>query len=405
MKKLIAMVITIAFLTTACSFDMNNNDPEVKNWNLLTTSAKESVVSIAVDYSNPLVVTWLKEDFAAYLKSEYQMDIKIIEQPLVKTLDELNQDKINEVDMGIYDVILFENEGFKAAFEKGLLYGPFSDKIKDVKTYLNTTAIDYVSHEGIPTQNYMVPYGRKQLTYIYNQDVFYETPENYEGFLEIIKEYKGQFTYPDPRNSLEGEAFILSVIGQGMDLEPFLQGAVDKTQFISAIQPGINKLIEMKPFLKDQGNKYPSTTKELDDLFINGALMMSLSMQYNYATERLKEYEYPEGASTFVIPSGVATYSEIAGIAFNSANKSGAMVALNALISPEMQASKYDPKAWGDLPIYSAEVTPESVLDAFKSVKVKSTTVKPKEFIVAAMPEFSPELIDIIISEWEKQVK
>ena len=404
MKRLIAFMIIVVFLTTACNFSIDNNDPDVKNWNLLTTSAKGTTVSIAVDHSNPLVITWLKEDFASYLKTEYQMDVKIIDQPLAKTLDELNQDKVGEVEMGIYDIILFENEGFKTAFEKGLLYGPFSDKLKDVTANLDTAAIDYVSHEGIATQNYMVPYGRKQLSFIYNQDVFYDTPVDYSAFLDILKEYKGQFTYPDPRKSLEGEAFVLSVVGQNLDLEPFLQGEINQSAFIAAILPGINQLKEMEPYLKDQGAKYPASTVEMDDLFINGALMMSMAMNYNYATERLKEYEYPEGAATFVIPSGVATYTEIAGIAFNSANKSGAMVALNALISPAMQASKYDPKAWGSLPVYVADITPDSALDAFKSVKVKSTTVKAKDFIDAAMPEFSPALIKIVIAEWEKQV-
>jgi len=407
MKKRIALILImtlVAVMTTACNLNVNQNDPEIKNWDLLTKSATGSTITIAVDHSNPLVVTWLKEDFSDYLKLKYEMTVKLIDQPLIKTLDELAIDKAGEVEIGDYDIIIFEGEGFKKAFEKGLLYGPFTDKLLDAKTLLDTDSLEYTTHEGITTQNYAMPYGRKQLSFIYNQDVFYETPVDFDGFIELINTYKGQFTYPDPRKTLEGEAFILSVIGQNLDLEPYSSGNIDKAKFISDIQPGIDQLKAMKANLKDNGTAYPQSTQALDDLFNNGALIMSMSMSYNYATEKLKEYEYPEGASTFVVPSGMATYTEVAGIAFNSTNKSGAMMALNALVSPDMQASKYDPKAWGSLPVYTQDVTPDTALDVLKKVKIKSTTVKYKEFVECAMPEFSPALRTLVIEQWEKQV-
>ena len=124
----------------------------------------------------------------------------------------------------------------------------------------------------------------------------------------------------------------------------------------------------------------------------------------NYATDRLKEYEYPENASTFVLTDGVATFTEGASIAFNSPNKTGAMVALNALLGSEMQASKFNPKSWGSLPIYSLEITPKTTLDTLKSVKLKSTTVKYSDFLESVMTEFSPEMRTIILKQWQAQV-
>ena len=407
MKKLIALILTmtlVAFLTTACNLNVNQNDPEIKNWDLLTKSANGSTITIAVNHSNPLVVTWLKEDFSDYLKLNYEMTVKVIEQPLIKTIDELAKDKTAERELGDYDIILFEKDGFKSAFEKGLLFGPFTEKLLDAKSLLDTTSLEYMAHGGIATQNYAIPYGRNQLSFIYNQDVFYETPENFDTFFELISTFKGQFTYPDPRKSIEGEAFVLSVVGQDLDLEPFSVGNFDKAKFISAIQPGLDKLKAIKSNLKDNGTTYPQSTQALDDLFNNGTLIMSMSMSYNYATDKLKEYEYPEGASTFVVLSGTATYTEVAGIAFNSGNKSGAMVALNALVSPEMQASKYDPKSWGSLPVYTEDVTPDAAFDTLKKVKLKSTTVNYRDFTTSAMPEFSPALRALVIEQWEKQV-
>ncbi|MDH8677652.1 ABC transporter substrate-binding protein [Fusibacter bizertensis] len=401
MKRLLALILVMLFVATGCDY---GNDQEQKQWELIEQSAEASTVTIALQHSNAKVIDWLKDDFASYLSTTYDIKLKVVEQPLLKTLDELASDKANEVDSGEYDIIIFEKDGFKNAYNKGLLYGPFTDKIPEVKASIDTAALNYIYREGISTQGYIVPYGRNQLSFIYNQDVFYEKPTSYDEFWGLIKEFKGQFTYPNPMTSIEGEAFVLSVIGQYMDIEPFMSGTIDQTKFLNAIQPGLNQLIALKPDLKDNGSVYPESTQALDDLFNNGALMMSLNMDYNYATDRLKEYEYPENASTFVLTDGVATFTEGASIAFNSPNKTGAMVALNALLGSEMQASKFNPKSWGSLPIYSLEITPKTTLDTLKSVKLKSTTVKYSDFLESVMTEFSPEMRTIILKQWQAQV-
>ena len=67
MKKLIVLILMttlVALLTTACNLNVNQNDPDIKNWNLLTKSANGSTVTIAVNHTNPLVVNWLKKDFS-----------------------------------------------------------------------------------------------------------------------------------------------------------------------------------------------------------------------------------------------------------------------------------------------------------------------------------------------------
>lgn len=404
MRRLIAISVIMIFMLTGCSLDIGVKDPAAKNWDLLVESAEKTSVTIAVEHSNPKAVEWLKDDFAKYLSATYGIDVTILEQPLVKTLDRLTTDKANEVTFGEIDIVLIEHEGFKNARTNGLLYGPFSDKLPNVYQNLSERALNFTTREGIKTEYYSIPYSRAQLSFIYNQDVFYETPSDYEALIELIKKNKGKFTYPDPRYSKEGEAFILSVIGQTIDFESFLMGNFNTERFSQALDSGMENLKQIKPFLFDQGLKYPSSTDELDDLFNNGTLMMSMTMSYNYVTDKLREYEYLESASTFIIPSGVATYDEIAVIAFNSPNKSGAMVTLNALLSPEMQASKYNPREWGSLTVYDSEIAPSSSLEGFKAARLRSTTVNYSSFMKAVMPEFSPEMRTIILDRWEKDI-
>lgn len=404
MKRLIILVLLVTVLLSGCELNINSNDPEVKNWTLMTQSAKGTVVTMAIEHSNPAVVEWFKKDFSDAIKRQHDIELVVVDQNIMKTLDQLNQHKANEVDLGNIDIVYFESEGFKSAQEKGLLYGPFSDKLPNVKLYIDSNDTNYLSREGVLTNHHMVPISRRQLSVIYNQDVFYEQPETVEALLEIIKIYKGGFTYPDPRTSKEGEAFVLSIVGHYLDFDVFKSGTFEATKFTEAIKPGIDDLIAIKPYLMDGGIVYPKSIEIVDAAFREDKAIMSLSMEFNYVTDRLREYEYPEGASTFIIPSGMATYDEIAAIAFNSPNKSGAMIVLNELLSPEVQALKYNPRSWGSLPPYSKNLVEASTLDAFKTVKLKSTTVKLNDFISASMGEFSPEMIQLILSEWESKV-
>ena len=404
MKRLFAVSVIMILILTSCSLNIGSNDPEAKNWDLIVKSAEQSKVTIAMDHSNPMAIEWFKDDFTDFLKSNYNIEITIIQQSLLKTMDQLVQDKAGEVDFGNIDIVLIEDEGFKSAYSRGLLYGPFSDKLPNVKQNIGLRSLNFLTREGIKTNYYSMPFSRSQLSFIYNQDVFYETPENYDALIELIKQNKNQFTYPDPRFTKEGEAFVLSIIGDSIDFEAFLMENFDRNAFNEAINAGMNRLVQLKPYLFDAGEKYPQSTQNLDDLFINGALSMSLSMNFNYVTDQLREYEYPESASTFIVPTGVATYDEIATIAFNSPNKSGAMVVLDALLSPEMQASKYNPRAWGSLPVYESATVPDSSLEGLKAARLRSTTVSYSAFMNAAMPEFSPEMISIVIERWEEEV-
>ncbi|OJV66016.1 MAG: hypothetical protein BGO41_08780 [Clostridiales bacterium 38-18] len=402
MRFRLLIVIVIISLVTGCSLNFDGNDQALKQWRLMEESAADTIVTIALDHSDAQVLEWLKDTYASYLKTNYNMTLKVVEQPIAKTFDGLKQDKLGEVDPGQIDIILFENASdFKNAYQAGYLYGPFTDKLPEIGTDVDSNDLNFRYRAGIATQGYNIPYGVKQLSFIYNEDVFYDKPETYEALIETIKSYKGQFTYPNPKSSAEGAAFVAGFVAQNVDLEPYLVGNFDKTKFKQVITPGLNTLKALSTYLYNGGVSYPATVSELDDLFNNGALMMSFSLDYNYATDRLKEYEYPENASTFVIPSGVATYVESASIAYNSPNKSGAIVALNALLSPEMQASKLNPKDWGSLSIYTSDFTPKESLDQLKAIKLKSTTVKYDDFMTAQMPEFTPEMMSVLIEAWQ----
>lgn len=407
MKKMILLYVAIIMISTSCSLDSNvfkSNDPDIKNWELIESSAENSTVTMSIQHSNPLAVEWFKSDFSEHLKSEYGMTLIVEEQPLEKIMQILESDVHNELEIGTYDLIIFENDGFKSALESGLLYKPFTDKLPNLNAYVDSGNSEFKYKDGLEVKGSLAPYGRSQLSMIYNQDIFYETPSSYDELLEYIREYNNAFVYPDPRTSLEGELFVVGAAARDVDIDRLMTIDPQKEAVYAVIGEGLEFLNDLEPYMYLKGSYYPATTAEMDDLFVQGELVFSMNIDSEYVTDKLKEYEYPEGASTFVIQEGMMGLNEWIGIPFNAPNKSGAMAVINALLSPEMQGSKYEPRNWGNLPVYDPEYTDSDAYEVIKSVKIKSTSLRQDTLLESRIPEVPDEIRAIIIDLWTDHV-
>lgn len=409
MKKQIILIVSLLtiLLLTACSEDstlLKGNDPDVKNWELVENSGKKSVVTLCVDGVSEAGREWLQTEFADYLKLTYEIDLKLVEQTQAKTFEILANDQRTENQSGQYDLILIEDRGFKKAYESGYLYGPFADKLPNYKTYLNPGDFEVLYDEGLKTNGYEVPIGKQQLTFIFNENYFYEVPETYDALFELAKGFKGQFTYPSPQSTAEGRSFIVGYLSQGLDYDKLYSKAYTEEELYELVKPKLDKLAAVAPVLYQEGKYYPKSIAEMDQLLFDEVLIFSMSLDYDYATAKMKAYEYPEAADTFALAEGTTGPVAHMGILFNSTNKSGAMLVLNAMLSPEMQASKYDTRKWKQLPIYDPNYAPQEAYVDIKKIKMKSTTLKQDEILISRVPEISDYYQDMMISLWTKHV-
>jgi putative spermidine/putrescine transport system substrate-binding protein len=92
------------------------------------------------------------------------------------------------------------------------------------------------------------------------------------------------------------------------------------------------------------------------------------------------------------------------GIAATATNKSGAMVVINELLSPDIQASRYDVDHGGDLPVYEPGFTPDEAFDPLKSHRLRSTSLKYDDLLSARIGTIPLEVRKIILKMWEEQV-
>lgn len=403
MKKIIILLLGV-FLFTSCGISLDANNPEVRQWRLIEKSAEGSTVTMHVQHSDERAIEWFRKEYANFLKNQYDIQLQVIEISLERTMDQLINEKQNEVLIGSVDLIVLENEGFRVGYDKNIWYGPFVEELPHYNQFLHSQDPALFYRESLETKGYSLAYGQKQLAVVYNRDVFFEPPFNYAAFEDVLIDYRGTFVYPDPRFSREGEAFVMSVLMRNQDMEDWMTMPADVDRIKSLLEEDFAYLKQLGTYMYGNGERYPTSIREIDQLFFDETLLFSLTLNYNHATERLLDYEYPEGANTYVFNEGTHSYSEAMVIAHNAPNKSGALVALNALLSPEMQASKYDSRFWGSLPIYNPEFTPAEAYTEIRSVRVRPASIKQEDLLSRRIPEIPSDVRKIIIELWEELV-
>lgn len=370
-----------------------------RNWQKLEESAVGTEIVIAVVGQKPEFVKWLKKPFKEFLLEQKQITLTVKETSLDQLIQRLETEKLardrGENAPGAYDIILFSGDGYAELKHKGLIYGPFSDRLQNTPL-IDKNAVSFQYREQEPNNGYYLPIGRRMLTMYYSNNVFYDSPENYQEFFDTISKLKGKATYPDPLTTWEGQAFLLGYVSSQIDMEPYIKPGRDLEALEAQLREAMIPLMNIRIGIMDAGLSYP---KNIEQLFTDGKSFVTMHMDYMQVGDKVKSYEYPETTTAFVI-NPVGTYTTIGVIPFNSENKSGAMVALSTLLEPEAQAGMV---GTGLMTIYHPGIPVEKA-ETLKMLKLHRSILKFSSYIDAVAPDFDQELIDLVLKVWKEML-
>ena len=102
---------------------------------------------------------------------------------------------------------------------------------------------------------------------------------------------------------------------------------------------------------------------------------------------------------SFVFTGGTLGNTHFVAIPFNAANKAGAMVVANFLISPEAQLRKLNPAVWGDPTVLSMDRLSPGERAAFAAVDRGVATLPPAD-LGPVLPEPDASWMTRIETEW-----
>ncbi len=400
---MMGMVLSLAACTgkKETSSDHQSDKLEEMSMEELVKHAKGSTVTFYGWGGDENLNHWLDDEFAPIMKEKYDITMKRVPMDIDQILSQLSGEvQAGEKD-GSIDMIWINGENFKSAKENKMLYGPFMDKLPNFETYIDTESEDVTLDFAYPTDGYEAPYGKAQMVMLADTAVTPELPKNTQELLEFAKTYPGKVTYP-ALPDFTGSAFVRNIIYDICGYEQFLDMEADKATVKKAIEPALSYLKELNPYLWNQGKTFPDSSTTLDHMFADGEVVMNMTYEAYAAAVKIENGTYTDTTTTFQFDNGTIGNTNFMAIAANSPNKAGAMVAINEMISPEVQANRfYHLKT---LPVVDYSKLSEEQKMKFDEVDTGTGTIQQDELLAKRLPEMPAQLVPIIEEIWEEEV-
>ncbi len=405
-KKIIAFLLmfVMVFSLAACAGESDSGkdvNVEDMTFDELKEAAKGTEVTFYGWGGDEKLNKWLDEVFAPRMKEKYDITMKRVPMDIDQILSQLSGEIDADKKDGSIDMIWINGENFQSAKENNMLYGPFVDKLPNFKDYVDTTSEDVTLDFGFPTDGYEAPYGKAQMVMIADTAVTPDLPTNADEFFEFVKKYPGKVTYP-ALPDFTGSVFVRNIINEICGYEQFLTMEADKETVRKAVAPAMEYLRKLNPYLWNEGKTFPESSTTLDNMFADGEVVMNVTYDAYSTSVKIAEGTYTNTTTTFQFDKGTIGNTNFMAIAKNSGNKAGAMVAINEMLSPEIQADRFD--VMKVLPVLDYNKLSDEQKAAFDKVELGQGSIPQDELLSKRLPEMPAELVPIIEEIWTEEV-
>lgn len=396
MKKIITlilcMLLTISLIGCSSKETKSSEDILNSSYEEILEIAKGSSVNFYGYGGDEVMNKWFDTYVIPQMKEKYDITVKRVGMDIDNILNQLLSEK-QANSKGVVDLVWINGENFKTAKENDLLFGPFTAKLPSFNNYIDAKSKDITNDFGTSVDGMEAPWGKAQFAMIKNSSKVSQKITNTKDLKEIVKKYPGKFTYP-ALPDFTGSAFVRNVIYDIVGYENVANLEEDEANVKEVIQPAMDYLNEIKPYLWNKGKTYPQTSSQLDNMYSDNEVYFNMTYSPNGVLSRIKSGEFSKDTEILEFDKGNISNTHFLAIPKNSQNQGGAMVLADFLMSVDAQSSKSDSKNWGDA----------TVLDTEKMTKEEKLKFSKSIIIENSLPELKAGLVPIIEKIWIKEV-
>ena len=403
MKRLLALLLACVMLLglSACGSKTKEIDLAAASWDEILEAAKGTTVTFYGWGGDENRNNWLNTTVADYVKENYDITLEVVGMNIDEILAKLSGEKQAGSQKGSIDMIWINGENFYSAKDNGLLWGPFTGKLPNMENYIDMNDPETLNDFCMPIEGYEAPYAKAQMVMYADTAVTPELPASAAALLEYCKANPGKVTYP-ALPDFTGSAFVRNIIYEVCGWEQFQTMEADYDTVKAAIEPALEYLRELNPYLWNEGKTFPDSSTTVDAMFMDGELVMSMSYSPFGVATGIDNGSYTETTQTFVFDNGTIGNTNYMAIGFNSPNKAGAMVVINAIISSEIQLTQY--AQLRELPVVETDKLSADEKAAFDAVDLGKGILSQAELLAHRLPEMPASLVPIIEEIWLSEV-
>lgn len=357
----------------------NTQDPLENSWKKIVEAGKGSTVNLYYWGGSTAINNYFNDFVTRNLKDKYEITLNTVPVSDIKDIVNkiLTEKQNNQID-GSVDLLWINGENFKLMKDEDLLYGDLTSVLPNFDQYIKENPLDF----NEKTKGLEVPFGKAQFVLVYNEERVTKEINTLEDLSQWIKNNPGRFTYPSIPD-FTGSAFI--------------------RHFYYNESNGINQLKAINPYLWRQGKTYPSSAGALDTLYSQGEVDFTMSYTPFHQIQKIKSGEFSDASKTLILKDGTLSNTHFLTIPFNGTEKSGALVAINYLISFEAQYEKMKPTVWGDLMVLKEEYLSTEEKEAI-ALLIEDYQLDLEMFENNRLEEFSGDQIEAIEKEWINEI-
>lgn len=412
MKKLrrskIVCTISIAVLMLVTTLGCKQASPETSanfsSWEEVVSQGSNQEVTILMWGGNDSINQYMDGFVASRLKELYGITLKRVPMNAPEYISKLLNEKKGGMTIGSADLLWINAENFRTARQGNLLWGPFTSLLPNLKAYYDETSSDLAYDTGIAIEGYEAIWGRAQLVLTYDSERLPNPPKTYAELLAWAKENPGRFTYPKLPDDFVGTAFVRNAYYELTGERDVFQQSIEQSDFQVLSEPVIKYFKEIAPYLWHEGRTYPATQAQLDDLFKNGEIDITMGFEVGKTAGLVESGVYPNSVKTFVFDTGTIGNAHYLAIPYNAPEKAAAMLTIDFLESPEAQIEKMKPTVWGDMPAFDVNKLDATMAQALSVMENDSVSLSLKELTAHRLPEMQSAYIDWIKNIWVEQI-
>lgn len=302
---------------------------------------------------------------------------------------------------GSVDLVWINGPNLQAMKQQDLLFGPVTRRLPNFRLVDTkgkpSTVIDFT----LPVEGMAVPWTLAQVVFMHNTAHMKLPPRSMPAMLDWARANPGRLAHPVPGNFL-GATFLKQALYELTPDPAILQQPADDNNFTAATAPLWTWYDALRPHLWRSGRQYPASGPAQRELMNDGEIDISLSFNPNEASGAIADGKLPKEVRTYVLDRGTIGNTSFVAIPFNAANREGAMVVADFLLSPEAQARMQDPRVLGTLSVLDlARLDPDD-RKRFEDLPRGVATLSNAE-LGRPLLEPHPSWMTRVVAEWERR--
>ena len=402
MKPWTPVVALVAAVSVNLAWAETPQDAALKamSWDQIVEAAQGGTVNMFMWGGADNINAYVSQTIGDILKSDYGITLNRV--ALTDTVEAVNivlgEKEAGVADNGAVDLIWINGENFRTMKEAGLAFCGYTDVLPN-NVLVNWANPAIANDFGVPVDGCEVPWSRAQFAFAHDSAKTPTPPMSIPDLLAWIKANPGQFTYPAPPD-FNGSVFVRHVFYHVAGGTEALLGPFDQARFDEVSAKTWALLNELEPHLWREGQTYPTTVVQMNDLFANGEVALTFNYDPAQFGLAVQNGLYPETTRSFGLTDGTIGNTNYTVIPFNSPNKAAAMVVQNLLLSAEAQYEKARPDVWGAAPAIEIDGVSTEMRAKFAAVPAHPSVVPAAVLGQNALPELQSDWISAIEQGW-----